>query len=410
MDALLYLTGISIILIIGIFATVFSNKLKIANVLPLLLVGIALSGAGELFTFSETFLLAMAIITLVMVVFEGSSKLKLKELDSLSNDALRLIIVFVLLNLVIMTVFTFLLFFATGTFSWANILASAIFSIAMTSTDAGAVMVMYKNASGYRLNHILKRIQMESVVNTPILFILVFILLDLITAMGNKGQLSLLIVGTVLAKQIIIGLGTGLVIGIVIFKIMKKIYSSQLSPIGMIGAILIAYVLSENLGGDGVLSVATLGIFYGAVTLRQKETLSFFSTTLSNFFEIFVFVFLGLIIKIPLTLEFFLKSLLLFMVLLVVRYISVRISYKKHNLTKKEMLFISTSMPKGITTAVLTFSFMILGFSGVDQIISLMFASIIYSVILSTIVQKLSGKLIVEEHHEKTAEKDHVAS
>ncbi len=85
-QALLYITYISVILLFGLLCTLISNKLKISNVLLLILTGMLLGNipynGGQLISFPTEFLAAISIIALAVVVFDGSSRLKFRYFDT----------------------------------------------------------------------------------------------------------------------------------------------------------------------------------------------------------------------------------------------------------------------------------------------------------------------------------------
>ena len=66
------------------------------------------------------------------------------------------------------------------------------------------------------------------------------------------------------------------------FKAMKRTYSEVLSPVATITAALLSYILAENLGGNGVLAVTTLGVFFGTITVKKKVHLQEFSSMFAN--------------------------------------------------------------------------------------------------------------------------------
>ena len=78
--------------------------------------------------------------------------------------------------------------------------------------------------------------------------------------------------------RFVAGIGAGFLVGIIIFKVMKKAYSEILSPLAVITAALLTYILAENLGGNGVLAITTMGLFFGNVYVKQKIQLMEFST------------------------------------------------------------------------------------------------------------------------------------
>ncbi len=385
MEVLFYLTGIAIILLIGLLVSLLSNKLKIPNVLLLILTGILLSfiryNSKSLFEFSPTFLLSISILALVMIVFDGASRLKLKDIDKQSYNALKVTGLFILFNLVFTAFITELLFFRE--FDFLSIILSLVFAILVSGTDPGNVFIFFKEKL-----KVLDFLKIEAIFNTPIIVLLPFMLIDLITK-----QINLLSKINPFLQQIVTGVGTGIVVGLIIFKSMRTAYSEQVSPVALLTATLLTYILSENLGGSGVLAVATLGLLFGNMYVKNKIRLSEFSSMLSSSLEILVFVLLGFIIKIDLSLTFFIKSLIIFVVIILNRYLALLISVKK-DFNKKEILFMSLNLSKGIAVATVIFSIALLDIKNIHVIVNLTLITMIYSLILSTVVSKLKSKFI----------------
>jgi NhaP-type Na+/H+ or K+/H+ antiporter len=160
--------------------------------------------------------------------------------------------------------------------------------------------------------------------------------------------------------------------------------------LAIIAAALLTYVLAENLGGNGVLAVTTLGLVFGNIYIEHKKKLQEFSATFSEFLEIFVFVLIGLVISIPLTYNFLIPSLILFLIYILIRFIAIQLSFIKSNITQKEKLFMTLNMPKGIAVAVVAFTLATIPIPGLKPILDLILVFIIYSIILSTIATKFS--------------------
>ena len=107
MDALTFLTYLSVILLLGIICTVLSQKLNVPNILLLLLAGLFAGripyGEGHLFEFPGVFLTSISILTLVMIIFDSASRFKLKQFGDLSIQALKLSVIFLFFNLFLLT-------------------------------------------------------------------------------------------------------------------------------------------------------------------------------------------------------------------------------------------------------------------------------------------------------------------
>ncbi|MBU1199224.1 MAG: cation:proton antiporter [Nanoarchaeota archaeon] len=399
MDALLVLTNVAIILLLGILCSLLSKRLKLSNMLVLVILGLVLGrivyNGQPLFVFEPSFLIGIGVLALVMIVFDGSSRFRFKEVNDLSVSALRIIWFFMLFSILVITSFTNLLFF--DSINVQNILFSIIFAIVVVGTDPGSVFAMIKDFVGERAKKVMGLLQIEAIINTPLIVLIPYLILDLIKniELGTGDFLSSFIsqIPAFLA-QIIVGVGAGVLIGLIVFKTMQKVYSHQFSPVAVITAALLAYILAENLKGNGVLAVATLGLLFGNLYVKEKTQLQEFSYMLSNALEILVFVLVGLMIQIPLTLDFFLKSLFLFGLLVLCRAAAVFVAVHKSDFSFKEKLFMSLNMPKGIAVAVVAFTLALYQTVQMGIILDLIVVFLLYSLILAAVVNLFSKKFI----------------
>ncbi len=346
---------------------------------------------GEpLMNFSPTFLIAIAVLTLVMVVFDGASRFELKVVNTLSISALKVSSLFLIMNMIFVTLFTTFFFFDAITIE--TLLVSLLFAILMSGTDPGSVFIMLKSTS----NKVINLLEVESILNTPIMVILPFIIVDILNNLEISSVTSAFVGQTIpLLRQIVVGIGAGMIIGIVIFKSMKKVYSQRFSPVGIITAALLAYILAENLDGNGVLAVATLGLFFGNIYVKEKESLQEFNSMLSNSLVVLVFILIGLIIEINFDVSFLFRALVLFGIIILCRLVAVYFALGKEEFNLKEKIFMALSMPKGIAVAVVAFSLTVFSFPVyvrpmIDTILQLIIISMIYSLVLTTVVDKFS--------------------
>jgi len=103
-EVLLFLTYLAVILLIGILISILSRKLKLPNTLLLIWVGIIFSNiiynGAPLIWFPELFLSSISILALVMIVFDSSSRFKLRDLDALSLNTISLTVILLLLIII----------------------------------------------------------------------------------------------------------------------------------------------------------------------------------------------------------------------------------------------------------------------------------------------------------------------
>jgi len=394
---LLLLTYLAIILLIGLLTSIISQKFKIPNILLLLFIGIGLGRivykGGPLIEFPQIFMTGISILALVMIVFDSASRFKLKRVDYFSLHTLWLSLVFLIFNLIFLTGFTIIIFDVDSIF------LPLIFAALMSGTDPAVVLSMFRNVK----NKVFEFLGLESLLNTPLIVLLPFIILDMKTAFKDEIILSTFIEQFVpLLQQFVVGIGSGVLIGLIMFKFMRRQYSVVLSPLAVITSALLAYIIAENLDGNGVLAVTTMGILFGNIYVKQKFQLQEFALIFSNSnsLEILVFVLIGIVIVIPSSLEFLLRSLLLFVLYLMIRFISIIFSLRGMDFTFKEKIFMSLNVQKGIAVAVVVFSLATLNIEGIEIILNLTLAFMLYSIILSSIVLRL-GRFFIRNIVEK---------
>jgi cell volume regulation protein A len=388
MDPLTYLGYIAVLLITGIIITYFSYKIKISNVLLLITVGILLNYTPnpiapeeQLMNFDPYFLTGMGILALAIIVFESASHFRLKEVDSVSSTALKITLTFTFLTVVLLTPLTKLFF---NELSWPIIL---IFTTAMCGTSPDVVLSAFKKNA----NKIIKTLEVESIVNTPLNVLLPFLVVDFLNTTSGKGALVTLF-GRAILMKVIAGIGTGVLFGIILLKVMKKNQKKRIAPVILLATALATYILAERLEGNGVLAVTVLGLIFGNSFLKHKTKIANFSSVLSISLEILVFILIGFLINIPFNIIFWAKVLGLFALYLFIRWIALNISLHKGNETAKEKLFMALNAPKGIAVAVVAFVLSMSNIPGIQSSLDLILSFLLISIIVSTIAIKFSNK------------------
>lgn len=388
---MIYLTGIAVILIIGILATIIAKITKTSNILFLIVIGILIGntpiGNWEIFQLSNTFLVGLAILALAMIVFDGSSRFSISEFDQLSTKTLELSILFMVFNTILITAILNIFYY---NFTAQGILLGIVLGVIMAGTDPASIFILL----GDKHHKVLQFLRVESLLNTPIMVIIPFLLVEIVKELNTGEVISRTIVEfiTPFFQQIIVGIGTGVLIGIIVLKAMRKWYSESLSPVALLGAALISYILAENIGGNGVLAVAVLGLVFGNSYVRQKGTLQEFSSIVGFALQIMVFVLLGTMVQLPKSLTFWLASLTILLGTLVCRYVAINIIVK-NEYSKKERLFMTLNIPKGIALAVVALTFAVT--QELTLIVNFMIVLTIYSLIISSLIDR-SGKYFLK--------------
>lgn len=398
--ALTYLAYVGIILLVGLITMIISKKIKIPNYLLLIAVGVFLGNLRYkgvqliAFDYRSNILIGLAIFALALIVFDGASRFKLKEFDAVSLAALKLSIIFLLVNMVVLAALTF--FIIKG----ISPLLAILFAAAMSGTSPSAVTIALKGVK----TKIFQFLEVESILNTPLAVLIPFLVLDLLRGLPSNGDIFAQLGAQVVPflQLFITGIGVGILVGLIIFKVFSRIYHPTLSPLTIITAALVTYVAAEHLGGNGVLAVTTLGLFFGNVYLKHKIKIKEFSEIFSTFLEILVFILIGFIIQINFknilsreAVSFLVISLTLFVAFLGVRLFSVIVSFGKKHFTPGEKLYMTLNVPKGIAVAVVALTLITsIVYPGMDYIFNLMLAFLVYSIVLSAIVTRFSKMFV----------------
>ncbi len=393
--ALIYLTALGGLLLIGLICSILSTKLKLSSVLFLVISGVLLRfvriDGVPIFEVPQDLVLALGVMTLILVVFDAASQFKIRQLNSIFLGAIKLTFVFVLFTLVLFTM-------ATNLITGSSIFVSLIFAAFMAGTSPDIAVAILGGAK----SKIVDFLELESILNTPIIVLIPFIIIDLFENINDVTTSTILPQMVPFLQQIVTGVGTGVIIGILMFKIMSRTYEEKLSPIAIVASALLTYVLAEHIGGNGVLAVTTMALIYGNLYIKHKMILGQFITIFSSFLQILVFILLGLIVKVPLTWIFLLKSFALFWIFTIIRLFAIEISFwNKYNW--KEKIFMAINAPKGIATAVVIFLMSTFTIPGLDNILDYGIIFIFYSIIASTIIAKFS-KFFIEVEAKSTVE------
>src|SRR3989344_3043328 len=165
-SGLLFLTYLAVLLLIGILISIISGKLKFQNALLLIWVGIILGNTtyknAPLIWFPDLFLSSISILALVMIVFDSSIRFKLRELNVLSLNTLGLSAIFLIFNMVFLSLFLILIF------DIDSIFLALIFSALMSGTDPGAVLSMLGGVK----SRVFELLKLEALLNTPLTVLL----------------------------------------------------------------------------------------------------------------------------------------------------------------------------------------------------------------------------------------------
>ena len=163
----------------------------------------------------------------------------------------------------------------------------------VASTDAASVISILRSRNLKLKNNIDTLVEFESGSNDPTAYMLTSVMLIFITSNESVG-IGLL---GMIFKQIVFGVTVGLFLSKLAVFILRKVEFEieGLYPIFTITVAILAYSISEFLGGNGYLSVFIAGIVMGNSKIPHKKSLNHFFDGLSWIMQIILFFMLGLL-------------------------------------------------------------------------------------------------------------------
>ncbi|MFQ5800808.1 MAG: cation:proton antiporter [Candidatus Hydrothermarchaeales archaeon] len=398
-DMVVIVSYFSFLLGFGVLVANIMKKVRIPDTFLLLLVGLICGptiwknpAVAQYINLTIVDVDAMSVVpdflrtlALVLIVFTGAFNLNFDELKRFSDVSVNLAFVLVFLNIVILGGAAKLIF----GLSW---IPALLIGAIISGTDASVVFTFEEPLKKY--GNILTVLKVESILNSPLSVLIPLLLLDLL-------QLS---PGTVLApgvyisqfwQMIVAGIGSGVVIGLGISKIISRMvreYSSLL----IISIALLTFGLSEAVGGSGMLGVAVAGFIIGNLGFKHKERVKEFQSEFSDMLRISVFTLLGAQIFLDLNPYLLAVEFLFALLVFVIRPIFV--TYISGGM-EKELGFegftlLKLAAPRGISAAAMApIAAVALGDA---LIMDIVFMVIFFSVLLSTLTANLvsSGRAV----------------
>lgn len=379
-----FIANIVIILLMGIGIALYAKKSKIPEIVFLLLVGLGLGAikisGNSFFNLPPIFIASVSIIAVTFIAFEYSLKIKAREFDTLTHRVLKSTLIYYVLNMVFLTIAVRLLL----NFEFWNAL---IFSSLIAGIDSD---IVYKGSKKIR-SMIKEIIKLESILITPISLIVPIIIIELASKNLVVGQLFVSI--SPIIKTLFFSFAVGIFIGLLSARVLANKLFSNIKLYGLLIIALITYILAQLVGGNGIIAVIIYGLFFANVNISKKNFSCEFSLALRSSLEMLVFLLIGIIVVLPISLVFILKSIALFIIYIGLRYIAIELIYAKHGIKFRDRLYITLNCQKGI--AVAAFALFISSFYGLTDLLPLTLLFMIYSLGLFIYVQNRAKQQIL---------------
>lgn len=170
---------------------------------------------------------------------------------------------------------------------WEAMLVGSVLS----STDAASVFSILKSNNLNFKHGLASLLEMESGSNDPVSYMLTVICIQMLT-MQSSAPIPLL-----LLKQLIFGIGIGVISAYICILILKKIelHANGLYPIFMLGMVLFSFEICVLLEGNGYICAYLFGIITGNQLYPNKKLISLFFDGMGWLMQILLFFTLGLL-------------------------------------------------------------------------------------------------------------------
>ena len=380
MGDLLNLIYLFIFIIIGLILSKINKKLNIKNSLLFLIGGIILGklsyGGVQLIRFNDdSFLQVLSALIIIMVTFDIFSRIKIKELNEDHYNISKFSVFLFLISIIVLSIIINKIFISS------SYLHAILLSLLLLGIDRGMIE---KKKNNSKLNIMLKN---ESVINDSMMILISILIINIILFSNNTSQFELIGYFMFLIPNILLSIGLGIIIGLIFFKYLRKKYHVQISPLILLATLILTYYAAKLIGAFSIFSIATIGFFFGNIYINKKEELAEFSKSFSKTIEIIIFLIIGTIININFSLYMILNSIILFAVLILIRYLFIQGFYNKR-LDNKEKTYLALNIPKGIVTIALILFIALKNIQGMEVILQTSFLIILYSLVLDLIIKK----------------------
>jgi NhaP-type Na+/H+ or K+/H+ antiporter len=384
---LVYLFYIAVILLLGIFLTALSAKIKVSNILFLIFAGYILNMLG-LNYFNEQTVLVLSSLALILIVLETTMELDLKHILKNFFQVMKFTLLHFLLSGYIMTLLVFLVFDIPGK-GFEVFVMCFLLSMIIYGTDPVIVLEFFKKSK----SKIHEMLEIEGVISGPIVVVFAFFVINYLNRPVHGFSFEISSQLLFMLRHISFAMLLGVALAFLLYKFIRNFeISEELFTLLVLSTGIAVFVASEGLGSNGGLGVAVYGLFLRG--LIKKNMPKRFTSMFAHMLYIIVFVLLGIEMFFP-SLNQLPGIIGLFFVYIMLRFICIVLTIKK--ITLREKLFMTFNMAKGIEIAIVLFV-MRLNFSGVDGIniiMSIGFMFFLLSYIISTLTNHF-GHIFLE--------------
>jgi len=344
------------IIVIGFLSNYLLERKGLPDMLFLIVLGMLVGPATGLVDASTIMGFApyLAVLALVFILFDGGMTMNIYHVFSETPRAAVLAAAGFTLSTIASSLLIYFLLVPNFPFLYALLFGTIVggSSSIIVMSLASRIKLSEKGSTLLRL---------ESALNDILCIVLSLVVIEIITL---GGTVDIPTIARSLASRFSIGAMLGIVIGIGWLSTLKRIVKASYSYMLTLGIALLAYALSEILGGSGALCSLLFGIMlgnekaiYGILRMKKPPDqvvdpgLKRFESEIAFLLRAFFFVYIGLIVTLP-KLTTVIAGILLALSLLLIRYGVVNVATIRSKLTPERGIM-SLLLTRGLASAVL---------------------------------------------------------
>jgi NhaP-type Na+/H+ and K+/H+ antiporter len=380
------INSLAYIFITSVLIVIACKKIRIPAPPVLFLVGMLLPKFQfqgiPFFTISDTVIKAITLIIIPIIIFDIFSRIRHKRIDSLAHHAMQASTFLFPANIILVgttayMLFTQILYFKIATMSGFDpIIAAGVISLILIASSDFDIPLKKKTKAQKEF------LYQESIMSSALAVLFIFVIISIIE------KESILLGGI----DIFSGIGVGLIISIIMFKIINMNWKSRLSHYVLLLAGILVYLISDILKANPVIAVASFGFFFGNVTIQSRKQLEEFSSSIVTIFEMIIFIMIPLILDFKLSWQILGLSLLVYIAFITARFFALNIA-SFHDFNIKERIGLTLYSPKG-TITILTLLFLTSAqITIIEAAYPMILTMIIYSLLISTLVSVFWDKI-----------------
>ncbi len=343
----------ALIIVIGFLGNYLFERTGLPDMLFLIVLGIVFGPILRVFDPSAVGNLApyIAALALAFILFDGGMRMDIYQVFSHSPRAVLLAVLTFLFSLLVVAIF--MIFFSKVPWPYGFLFGSIY--------GGSSSIVVVSLASKIKVS---EKCSTTLIIESAVTDILCIVVSLTIIGIIVTGQAEYIVIGTEIARKFAVGAVIGLFFGLFWLILLKRVVTLPFSYMLTLAVVLFAYAASENLGGSGALSALLFGLtmgsereIFGALKRERTEGLAVdeglkrFESEVAFLIRTFFFVFLGIIATIS-DVEFFFYGVILSLILLLVRFFTVRLATLRSEL-KNECSIMTAICTRGLAAAVL---------------------------------------------------------